>query len=362
MINKLFFLSVLITIHLSVNAQCYSIGESLPNQGFVLNSTGNLELDNIVKTEISKLENFYGVNIDFFFLLETYQKSAFFSPQCTQNCNGSIMLGLAMIQDLLTKKHGVECIKAVLAHEFGHCLQSIQGWSELGKRRELHSDFMAGYYIGKMYNYSNDQMNTLFQEFYSIGDFYFWDVNHHGTGIERQCAFLEGYYYAKENSAGLGSANSYGIQYVIADNPCAVRKYKQALSYQEEFSRRYEQDLKTGNIGVLKFKAKDNAKYKILTINGYGQRVVYLINQPYFAYDSNGKPNFYPPVKEITISSVSKGIILPFQIYKTTTLFGDILQWDSQDPEHMPVQIGTTKSLEFQMGGLFKRASVTHNF
>jgi hypothetical protein len=236
-----------------------------------------------------------------------------------------------MLYNQLQKKHGIECVRAILAHEFGHCVQFLMNWNEFGKRPELHADYMAGYYTGKMYNYSEDQINSLFKEFYSMGDYNYWTTDHHGTAIERKCAFEEGYYFAKENNTTVQLANSYGIQYVTANNPCAVRKYKAAVQqYQNEIQRRtaqLEKDIKESNVGSIKFTAKDSKKYKVVTINGLGQKVVYPINQSYIGLNNYGQRVKYAPITEATISPISANTQIPYSIYKTNWFFGDILIW-----------------------------------
>ena len=322
----LFFLTMSI---LEGKTQCYSAGQNLPDLGFTLRTSGYNELDQIVVNEINQLQVFFGVKVDFFFLLESYGKNAMYLKSCSYNCNGTILLGVKMLYSQLQKKNGVECVKAILAHEFGHCVQYLINWQELGKRQELHSDFLAGYYTGRMYNYTKDQMNSLFHELFSMGDNYFWSPDHHGTNSERECAFLEGYYFAKENNTTVSIANNYGIQYVVANNPCGIRKYKAAVvQYQNEIQRRTAQlnlDIQNNNTGALSFKAKDDKKYKIVTFNGFGQQVVYPINKPYLGVNASGQNVMYPAISEVTINPISANSQVPFSIYKTNWFFGDML-------------------------------------
>lgn len=207
-------------------SQCYSAGENLPNTGFILQGSGYDDLDEFVQKEIKSLEDFYGVNIDFFFLLEDFNKNAMFTPTCTHSCRGTVFLGIKMLYSELKKNNGDYTLKAILAHEFGHCVQHINNWNEPGKRPELFSDFMSGYYMGKKYDLGDNELNSLFSSFFSMGDRQYWSPSHHGTGTERQCSFLEGYYFAKENSTNVKTAANYAFEYVKADNPCGVRKYK----------------------------------------------------------------------------------------------------------------------------------------
>jgi hypothetical protein len=323
-----FILSFVFSGNKEVNAQCYTAGQSMPNVGYFLRSSGYQDLDSLVFQEINNLQLFFGVKIDFFFLLEIYDKNAMYDPQCNYNCNGTVFLGIKMLYSQLQKEHGIECVKAILAHEFGHCVQFLMNWKENGKRPELHSDFMAGYYTGKMYNYSEEQVNSLFNEFYSIGDYNYWSIDHHGTKYERKCAFEEGYYFAKENYTTVSTANTYAIQYVMANNPCAVRKYiAKVQAYQNELERRknqLENDVKNNNVGAITFRALDNKKYKIVTENGYGQQVIYPINQKYQGFNNKGQRVIYSPTNEVRLNPISANTDIPYRIYKTHWLLGDI--------------------------------------
>jgi hypothetical protein len=74
--KKLFTLiTVMLFIH-NIKAQCYSAGQNLPNSGFIVQTSGYADLDKIVFQEIYQLQQFFGVKIDFFYLLETYNANA----------------------------------------------------------------------------------------------------------------------------------------------------------------------------------------------------------------------------------------------------------------------------------------------
>jgi hypothetical protein len=130
------------------------------------------------------------------------------------------------------------------------------------------------------------------------------------------------------------------------------------ISAQTEF----EKHLKSGNIGYIKFKSTNKKKLKVLTIDGYGKEVVYMINQSYWGLDENGKIKLYAATPEVLIGPLPNGLILPFQIYKSTSLSGDQLVWNSNQSGHIPVQVGTTLELEFTCGGFFTGSNLTHKF
>ncbi|NBU48224.1 MAG: hypothetical protein EBS34_12460, partial [Flavobacteriales bacterium] len=208
-------------------------------------------------------------------------------------------------------------------------------------------------------DYTDDQMMSFYAEFFNLGDPYFFDSNHHGTGEERQCAFLEGYYFAKETNTTVETANVYGLQYVASNNPCGVRKYKAAVQqYQNEIQRRaaqLEKDIKENNVGSIKFKAKDSKKYKVVTINGYGQQVVYPLNQSYIGVNNQGQRVMYPPMNEVTINPISANTQIPYYIYKTNWFFGDILmiQFSSKICRNSTVNISFDKK-SYTIGNICK--------
>mgnify|MGYP003638494646 FL=1 len=338
-----------IIVGISSHSQCYSAGQNVPSAGYLLKSSGHPDLDKIVNEEIYKLQLFFGVKIDFFFLKELYNgKNAMFTSSCNYNCNGTILLGVNLLYDrVFTRKHGVECVKAVLAHEFGHCIQKLQYWNEPGKRPELHADYMAGFYMGSSYNHTDSEVNALFNEFFSIGGYEYWSPDYHGSPGERKCAFLEGYYFARENKTNASVANSYGLQYVTANNPCGVRKYKAAVqSYQNEIQRRtaqLERDVKNNNVGSIRFQVKDNKKYSIVTTDGRGVQVTYPFNQSYIGVNNYGQRVMYPPNRTVDLYPISANTNHQFAIYRNTFLFGNILMYTYATP----ISKGKTVKVDF---------------
>lgn len=312
-----FFLNIIIC-----NAQCYSSGQSLPS-GKVLSSTGVSNLDSIVYSEINKLESFFKINVDFFYISEYGGANAYFNPQCvTKGCVGTVFLGFQLLLDLHAK-HGdnaIHVFRATLAHEFGHAVQKLIYWDEGWKRPELHADYMAGYYIGSEYDYSEDQMSSFYNEFLTIGDKNIFSSGHHGTPQERKCAFLEGYYFAKETNTTVETANVYGLQYVAANNPCGVRKYKAKVD-------KLEKDIKNSNVGQLKIIAKDGKKYRILTNNQLGVGVNLFINQKKASF-SNGRTIItqkIPFTSTVELGPISPTKTHPVYIYQLSWFLGERL-------------------------------------
>lgn len=190
-------------------------------------STGNNELDNILFAQKNDLESFFDLNINLSFGTELSQQgNAFFTPYCNRfNCNGEIVLGKYLMVDQSMKSDSYTRLVAVFAHEFAHGMQHKYGWSGNSKWRELHADYLAGYYLGMTKSVTESEVISIFNEFYSIGDYNFNDPGHHGTPEERSCAFLQGFKYAYSGNTNVYRAYNAGKNYVIANNPCY--KYQQ---------------------------------------------------------------------------------------------------------------------------------------
>ena len=208
----------------SAFGQCLSSNEEYFSKEALSQYSGSANLDNIIKLEYQILSQTFQLNTDFYFGGDSYgSENAFFMPtnQCSSpGCVGIIAVGRNLLIDRLQKKHGIEIIKALMAHEYGHALQSKLGWSGGSKWKELHADFMAGFYMAQKTYITEDLLNSFIQEFYSIGDYGFYDPSHHGTPIERGCAFREGFYASRKFNLSLYSAYKSGVVYLQGNSPC----------------------------------------------------------------------------------------------------------------------------------------------
>ena len=185
-------------------------------------STGNTELDKILHNQEVDLETFFGVNINLFFGIEQSRSgNAFFSPFCSSlYCNGQVVLGTYLMTELSRKSDSYTRLVAVFAHEFAHAMQHKYGWSGNSKWRELHADYLAGYYLGKNSSLNQSEVISTFNEFSSHGSFDFNNPDFHGTPEERGCAFLEGFKYARLGNTNVYNAYNSGKNYITANNPC----------------------------------------------------------------------------------------------------------------------------------------------
>ena len=182
---------------------------------------------NMINNEFSTLENFFGIDVT---LLYSDSGPAYFpSSKTIITGNEYVNFSLKARQN---SKYVNEVYKAVLAHEFAHGLQDVNGmfdyWHE-GKQPELHADFLAGFYIGKNGLISRDKLTSFADEFFDLGDNSYFDAGHHGTPKERTCAFLEGYKVAVDYDFNIYQAYNVGIDYIKLLYPCdafaIIREY-----------------------------------------------------------------------------------------------------------------------------------------
>jgi hypothetical protein len=109
-------------------------------------------------------------------------------------------------------------VAAVLAHEYGHIRQYAKGSAfKPGKHRELHADYLAGWYFRKMKEQPrwkrplDDEEVFGFTPLYRVGDTNFTSERHHGTKEERNKAFLAGF---KCDGKDIDAAYQNGLEYI----------------------------------------------------------------------------------------------------------------------------------------------------
>ena len=111
--------------------------------------------------------------------------------------------------DAGTGDYGDGAVLYVLAHEWGHYVQSIQKWpyDEIAKHKaapggtakplELGADCLAGIgikYLEKIRYTDIKDAAEAFKATLALGDFDYTNVNHHGTPAERFHAIRRGYF------------------------------------------------------------------------------------------------------------------------------------------------------------------------
>lgn len=179
-------------------------GQSEIDQIELYSSSGDRRIDDMFTREINAfMLPIFQIAPFCCFYNDADSPNAFATPmQLAGGGDGTVAFGVGLMGSLVRKfsgrwnSAGTHAAGAVFAHEFGHIVQFGVGMPTVpGKPRELHADFMAGWYT-QIRNMQQNNIGVNFQEIaqqmYDIGDFAFTSVNHHGTPDERVAAYLAG--------------------------------------------------------------------------------------------------------------------------------------------------------------------------
>jgi hypothetical protein len=132
--------------------------------------------------------------------------------------DGIILLGVNLFkQEMVLQGAGPNLpLAAIVAHEFGHIMQYKAGMSPEGPwQMELHADFMAGWYLGRVRflaeggfitSEAPESLKVSVKKFFEIGDYAFNDPLHHGTPEERSRMVQTGYWKAWKGNLGAKQA------------------------------------------------------------------------------------------------------------------------------------------------------------
>ncbi len=193
----------------------------------VQTSTGLAFLDANIIHEAHLMQEVFGVKPGLSFFVEppsmggnafaTSEK--YFSP----SHDGTILLGMRLMQSEMDSQdgNGQHRITCVMAHEFAHIYQvkkphlrqKAQTW------RELHADFLAGWYLGYRSVEGLAITAKTSDALYEKGDFAFNDPNHHGVPLQRMVMTLEGWRFARNNKdwRKVSKASEFGASRLLPD-------------------------------------------------------------------------------------------------------------------------------------------------
>jgi hypothetical protein len=188
-------------------------------------STGSKEVDQLIYGEGNKMDVFFGVSCEKYFLVESRGANAMFAPHtCSKHvhCTGSVYLGTQLVLSLYQEKlYARSNVIAVLAHEYAHAMQSKYGLNSNGKYRELHADYLSGFYMASTGVYTLEEVQSFVGSFYERGDFDYMGADHHGTPTERGCAFIKGFELGLDRTNSVYDGYNKGLKYVYNNNPCS---------------------------------------------------------------------------------------------------------------------------------------------
>ncbi|MFY9621490.1 MAG: hypothetical protein WAM70_08695 [Pyrinomonadaceae bacterium] len=183
--------------------------------------TRNPMLDASISQDIDQLNQMFGIRVAVYFPNDG-MKDASFTPQQSAELilredmdpsrvrlTGSIFISLGLLQDEFTQANGSwMAVPAILSHEAAHAMQHANNFPyKNGVRKELHADFMAGWYIAHRCRCGTQNPKIAFDSFYRKGtSLGFFDPDHHGTNEDRVAMMLAGFYYNYQTNDGSAKA------------------------------------------------------------------------------------------------------------------------------------------------------------
>lgn len=191
----------MINLNFSI-AQCLNVNYQQVKNQSAYKSTGNTALDKVLNTEKANLENVFKVKVDLKILDDSKSPNAYATNESSNPFffDGTVFMGYTLLNnELMKRKNGVFAVKGIMAHEFGHILQTKLKCELQGSQRELHADFLAGYYVAVRGEFKTEADLTAFAEsLYEKGDSELWDESHHGTPEQRLKVMLAGFASAEK--------------------------------------------------------------------------------------------------------------------------------------------------------------------
>jgi hypothetical protein len=193
---------------------------------FLIN-TGNRALDDAIEDDITNLDSLFGVRVSVYFpndgLVEarfSYEKHPMLMIRDNLNPNtqltGSIFISRGLLEDEFQSYGSLMSLPAILAHEYGHAMQYQNNFPyPPGIRRELHADFMSGWYTAYRCNCRPQDPRVALDSIARKGaDRGFFDPANHGTNQQRAAFWMAGYNYYRQTGGDAMSAYQTALRLV----------------------------------------------------------------------------------------------------------------------------------------------------
>lgn len=190
----------------SACAQCLlnHAGPGTAGTGYTaFETTGNTELDAFFEREIRKTLMIFGLPaVDAYHYDDTGSPNAVAIPIPGGMDQISFGLGLTTLLYRDFRLNPRAAVAGVISHEMAHILQYEKGGLDALPefKKELQADFLAGYFLGythKIELATDQDAETFFDLFYSMGDTLFFSSDHHGTPEQRKRCALQGFHHGK---------------------------------------------------------------------------------------------------------------------------------------------------------------------
>jgi hypothetical protein len=177
-------------------AQCLPLQRGSSRNLKTFNTTGVAKFDEYLNAEKKYLEKIFAVKVKMKILDDSDAPNAYATKDSDNplSFDGSVYLGISLIAEELKAENGLASVNGIMAHEFAHILQEKLNCTLEGSKRELHADFLAGFYMGQRGTYTNAEISAFGMSIYSKGEGEIWSPSHHGTPQQRLQSLLAGYH------------------------------------------------------------------------------------------------------------------------------------------------------------------------
>lgn len=166
-------------------------------------TSGDQEADDVCRTAAGDLRRVLRVAPDYWFFDDRGTANAFATPlrrKGSVSAVGTVALGTRLVYTVsrrneLNRGWRVR-LTAIVAHEWAHIAQFARQYrTATVKSRELHADYMAGWFLGRTTPKDRAEAvrNEAMYRFYFLGDTETAHPDHHGTHIERASAITKGF-------------------------------------------------------------------------------------------------------------------------------------------------------------------------
>ena len=190
----------------------------------IIASSGNRDFDYALAHTLSRLTDTFGVLPGFAYFDDYDGENAYATDvRRLARSDGSVLFGKRMFLSYLDQpEHPEVSVAAICAHEFAHILQfklnidrRLDAGQRTVKRKELHADFLAGYFAGVRKRERPEFPAAVFAATkFAIGDHEIHDRDHHGTPDERAAAVVRGFETSHRDRRNLNDAVQIGLNYV----------------------------------------------------------------------------------------------------------------------------------------------------
>lgn len=195
--------------------------------------TENYIIDTDIALDSLCLSYAFDVKIRVFFVREHGGPNALFHPgtfpglapfarygkEPDEDRDGTILLGTRLMKSEIREGRRY-AILAILGHESAHAMQKKNQCALPGKWRELHADYMGGYWMARRKPHvPNQDPRQAYRSLCLMGDYHFNQPGHHGTPDERGNAFEAGY--------------RYGLSVVKTDPEGSIKQAEAAKAYHQ---------------------------------------------------------------------------------------------------------------------------------